>query len=1278
MCNTISVLKYSKKDKNKKKRNKLKRGRPPSKRKTSPDDDATSAAPHVDAHGPHPRPGHFWPPSSFGAPSRRRAQQQDLGEDEEISLDEDPFMHILGVASFIPRLPDDFDDKDIDAALAEIHVRSRPLRRLPPANQWSRNAQNLINLLLQTQGPFASFLQQNLDQYLTDNSSQRQFTQAILYLLGFFTQVLLVGSHLRQKPTNWHFQHTDGTSQACLLQPLNVATAPLPPSQDDPLEDDEAARSLSPLQSLPPSQQSEHSSPPLDVALQISEARALKSATAAANQDKLSLAARTLFGNGLAPPNKDTAQVMRDMHPDRDEDADQLIPPPSTTNLNISLDTCRKQLFSAASQTNASLDVFGWDPTLFFPIRSLPDTQNHPSLFMTVTRLISLVAQGKVPPPVARCLTAGTLVAANKVSEAEQFTRISNGQQQKLRPINNGCLILKTALRVASATSSAQKAIQKLRPIQLGLGAPAGPETLAHTARAAYNARALIGINDAANAFNAIKRQSILDGIHRMWPEGTDLINTYYGSTSPCFYKWQDEQEAHILSIIPSKEGARMGCVLGSLAYDCAVHPVYSELATKFPRAILRALTDDLTNITPVFKNDDGSEDWPATYTYYASYRQKLKALYKPLGISLNDDKSAILVPADAPDPDPALEISHLVTRDGIVLAGAPIGTDDFVKQHVNSKIKEILGPVRDRLGLLADEQPQIALRILSQSVHQRLSYLFRVCPPTLISEQIKELDKGIWLILRRVLYYKDVVPDTTKQRRRRAQYLASLPTKVGGLGLTLSKHSAPVAYLASLAASADSLHALDLRAHLAIYAAPAYGQVLTHIGGREALTANEALSKLVPPNADAVSSGGFYLSNDSTRKNFHKIQSAILHVVNTIRTEDYRDMLAQDPTITTNPERAHALAVSLRSQSTRVLVAPLIEKQNRIDALAFRDYMCFHLGLPKTTRSGASINSPLHGCDVDICRHCQDKNGNPHDPIVLDPTGNHASSTCPCQAAPKLNAHNGINDVILKASKEAGCTTAKREPETYMILGAGITRKQGHALFPKQQTNTAKATAARAQDLLVAATTAQRRGNEAEATEKWNKLREISDNLADDIQDRRPDAYLIAPSGEERIIDVSVRHITSPTYVDKTCKFMCKLRTAHATALQNGTANPLLRKPTPALASAETLKNTVYTPLTHMTALLKRNGLRKEVAKFLPCIISHEGEFAPGCFELIEWLTAVYKRECTKEGPRADGLTPSQLTAAYRSRLKNHLISALVQGFGNMLVNSTAGFAFT
>jgi hypothetical protein len=137
----------------------------------------------------------------------------------------------------------------------------------------------------------------------------------------------------------------------------------------------------------------------------------------------------------------------------------------------------------------------------------------------------------------------------------------------------------------------------------------------------------------------------------------------------------------------------------------------------------------------------------------------------------------------------------------------------------------------------------------------------------------------------------------------------------------------------------------------------------------------------------------------------------------------------------------------------------------------------------------------------------------------------------------------------------------------------------------------------------------------------------------------------------------------------------MCDLQAEQVKARQQLTISKLLRKPTPALASAESVKIKTYAPLTHMAELLQRNGSRRSVPKFLPCIISHEGEFSPGCFELIEWLTSVYKRQCSREGPRPDGLTLTQLTATFRTRLKDNLITAVVTGFGGMLAASSAGF---
>ena len=63
---------------------------------------------------------------------------------------------------------------------------------------------------------------------------------------------------------------------------------------------------------------------------------------------------------------------------------------------------------------------------------------------------------------------------------------------------------------------------------------------------------------------------------------------------TPVLYIFTDEDGVTWVHVILSKEGTRMGCVLGGILFDLTAHHlVYQPLVEKYTDLNVRALTDD-------------------------------------------------------------------------------------------------------------------------------------------------------------------------------------------------------------------------------------------------------------------------------------------------------------------------------------------------------------------------------------------------------------------------------------------------------------------------------------------------------------------------------------------------------------------------------------------------------------------------------------------------------------------------------------------------------------
>ena len=303
-----------------------------------------------------------------------------------------------------------------------------------------------------------------------------------------------------------------------------------------------------------------------------------------AYEDLWAKAMQTLLSNGIAPANEQTLQQMSDMHIKRTKELKLHAPGPD--KVTVTAERAKTFLYKEAGLDHTCMDVFGWATDFLFPVRNTP-------FLRQVARLCARIASADVPDCVAQLLTCGGLLALHKESPKQQAARAARGLKPKLRPVNIGSALLKWSFKCALRQQAPQDTAKSLKH-QLGLGAVRGVERMAHLFAALWNkGYATVGI-DFENGFNATLRQAMLDAVHKRCYKLTPLVNKFYTRDSLCFFVVDGEAR-----VVLSQEGARMGCVLGSFAFDCVVEDIYEGAQTLVPEAVVRALTDDLNTAVP-------------------------------------------------------------------------------------------------------------------------------------------------------------------------------------------------------------------------------------------------------------------------------------------------------------------------------------------------------------------------------------------------------------------------------------------------------------------------------------------------------------------------------------------------------------------------------------------------------------------------------------------------------------------------------------------------------
>jgi hypothetical protein len=240
-------------------------------------------------------------------------------------------------------------------------------------------------------------------------------------------------------------------------------------------------------------------------------------------------AKKILLSNGTAPRTAQVANILDDMHLNHGV---PLVHPETTTEqVQTSAADCRAAL--AAGKRECSTDVYGWSDYLW---AGRVADEKHP-LAVQVGRLMEILGRPKgLPLALAFIQTTGALQALNKVEKEKNEARVKGGEPPLIRPVNQGTILTRRVFSVATKSKSAAKVKKAMEPVQMGLGVPGGPETVALTCQGFFKAGCLVGTEDAINGFNAVKRKAVLDAVKARWPQGTDLFNFYYGHPSPAIF----------------------------------------------------------------------------------------------------------------------------------------------------------------------------------------------------------------------------------------------------------------------------------------------------------------------------------------------------------------------------------------------------------------------------------------------------------------------------------------------------------------------------------------------------------------------------------------------------------------------------------------------------------------------------------------------------------------------------------------------------------------------
>lgn len=389
---------------------------------------------------------------------------------------------------------------------------------------------------------------------------------------------------------------------------------------------------------------------------------------------------------------------------------------------------------------------------------------DHP-LLISITELVNLQLRGETPSSVRNSLFGAKLLGVWKKTGG-------------LRPIAVGYVWRRLTAKVACSHVK-ERSSTLLAPRQLGFGIAGGAEAAVRAARRYVDSmepgQVFIKI-DFKNAFNTLRRDTILEAVAKHFPELLPFAESTIGQSS--ILQFGD-------FLLQSAEGAQQGDPLGPL-YFCLA---FKELLESRKCELVLGYLDDVAI---------GGEAACALDDFI-----QLEVAAKNIGLELNHNKCEVVGHSDDTRSLFASRGINLPETSAaqVILLGSPLSAGPHLDATLEGKHQE-LQRLSKRLELMPSHDSLYLLRNVLTA--PRLIYLLRTAPCT-GSPELPKFDAVLRESLSTTLNI-DLNDDRWNQ--------ASLPVRWGGLGIRSVVSLAPSAYLAS-AASTEELTTSLLPARL-------------------------------------------------------------------------------------------------------------------------------------------------------------------------------------------------------------------------------------------------------------------------------------------------------------------------------------------------------------------------------------------------------------------------------------------------------------------------------
>ena len=655
-------------------------------------------------------------------------------------------------------------------------------------------------------------------------------------------------------------------------------------------------------------------------------------------------AIKVLCSSGVAPLEDSTMKALIDKHP--------VVPPPSLPSgtftqpaLTVDAECVIGCVKSFPKGTSCGRD--GLRAQHLLDALSGEGTATSSGLIGAITEVVNLWLGGFCPKALAEFIASAPLTPLLKPD---------NG----IRPIAVGAIWRRLVSKVAMKKVG-KEMVKYLGDHQFGVGTPNGAEAVLHSANRFLNcfhsdgSLAMLTV-DFSNAFNLVDRTALLREVNCRCPGIYPWVKFIYAQPAR-LYVGND--------CIGATTGVQQGDPLGPLLFALALHPLVLQVQENCKLPFHAWYLDDGTIMGDT--------------TEVAKALDIIRSEGPSLGLKLNIKKTEVFWPScnGAKFKEGLFPCEIGRPEKGVKLLGGAVSRDvGFISELA---VRRALGAVdlMGRLPCLRDPQSELLLLRSCMGV-AKLLFGLRTCQPSMMEEAISRFDNGLREAIEGIVVCGGPFFGDFQWR------MASLPMRLGGLGLLSARDVAVYAFVASRAQS-WKLQDHILRDSGVVDLDPDYVQALEYL--RESL-----------PDFDL---GGFTNKDTAPPKTQETLANALFSKIAQNMGNDF----GLSP-------RQKAVVECLQGPHAQdfLTVIPIEGLGQRMSAVEYRAILKYRLMIPMFP-------------DDETCPVCRK--------ACLDQYGEHAVH---CKELPGFKyRHDFVRDALWDILRRAGISAKKEAPVNFL-----------------------------------------------------------------------------------------------------------------------------------------------------------------------------------------------------------------------------------------------------